>query len=418
MDFLGAILILSSLITSSWLILQALYSPHDERVERCEDKKITYSIIIAVKDEDPEVIGSLVENLKGLEYPEFEVIIVSDDSPERFREIEKLEVPKNFRIVRREAPTGRKAGALNYGVSLAKGEVLVFLDSEARVERDFLKILSRTPWEDAVALRLKVRESKGRLQRLYSQMTDYSMEHLFLGRAVRGFPIFPNGSAFAIRREVLASLGGWNEGKVAEDLDMGIRLFLHGYQVRYIHDIVVETLAPFTWRDLFQQIRRWAYGSGELLGSSLKMLTKGGRGLEGFVYANQWGIYPLFLLTALVVGALDIWFRPSLLAVATSFGIYAISALIFSLSSRTVESDLRLPVMILAASLIGYLSGLLRINFKWSVTPKRPKGNEETPLILKVISWTYYIIGIFSIRDDVIMGLVLVVVSLLMLSIP
>jgi len=307
---------------------------------------------------------------------------------------------------------------LNYGVSLAKGEVLVFLDSEARVERDFLKILSRTPWEDAVALRLKVRESKGRLQRLYSQMTDYSMEHLFLGRAVRGFPIFPNGSAFAIRREVLASLGGWNEGKVAEDLDMGIRLFLHGYQVRYIRVIVVETLAPFTWRDLFQQIRRWAYGSGELLGSSLKMLTKGGRGLEGFVYANQWGIYPLFLLTALVVGALDIWFRPSLLAVATSFGIYAISALIFSLSSRTVESDLRLPVMILAASLIGYLSGLLRINFKWSVTPKRPKGNEETPLILKVISWTYYIIGIFSIRDDVIMGLVLVVVSLLMLSIP
>ncbi|AWR98826.1 glycosyltransferase [Metallosphaera hakonensis] len=422
MFFIDALIILSAILSSLWVLLQAFYFTRKEITCKHHEKgNSSVSIIVAIKDEEPSVIKELIENLSSLNYENYEVIIISDDKEERFRELSTLSRPPNFKLVRRDLPRGRKAGALNYGVSLAKGDILVFLDAEARVDPDFLvgvsHHLARSP---ALSLRLRVRDPKNKLQRLYSGITEFSMNSLFRGRYLKGLPVFPNGSAFAIRSKVLRDVGGWKEGIVAEDLEIGIRLYMEGVDVEYVDDVIVETLAPYSWKDLFIQLKRWAYGSGQLLPYSLQMAKKGLRGIEGAIYANQWGVYPVFLVVLLIAGLLSPLFFSSVYTWIGSLSLFLISTLVFSVRSNTKEYDIRIPTLMISAFIIGYISGLMKTGFNWKVTPKKEVSEDETwiPLEVNLVSFIFLGSGLIAMQYEFLQGCILLIISLILLVIP
>ncbi|BCS92804.1 MAG: uncharacterized membrane-anchored nucleotide-diphosphate:sugar transferase [Metallosphaera javensis (ex Sakai et al. 2022)] len=421
MLFIDVVIILSAILSSSWILLETFYytrSGISYPAKGSAGGKA--SIIVAIKEEDPSTISELVENLSKLNYSDYEVILVSDDSEEKFERLKHIKLPVNFRLVRRDKPHGRKAGALNYGVSLSSGELLVFLDAEARVDPDFLtKVSTHLRQAEAVALRLKVRDLKNKLQVLYSGITEFSMDSLFRGRYLRGLPIFPNGSAFAIKSSTLKRIGGWKEGVVAEDLEIGIRLFLNGVKVGYADDVVVETLAPYNWKDLFHQMKRWAYGSGQLLPYSLSMISKGIKGIEGAMYANQWGIYPVFFIMLLIAGFLSPILSSSPIIWISSMSLFLLSSLVFSLRSRTREYDLRIPALMISAFLSGYFLGLFNAKFSWRVTPKVEREQELwIPLEPNVISYLFLVSGIITLKSYLIQGTILFVISIILLIIP
>ncbi|EWG06941.1 MAG: family 2 glycosyl transferase [Candidatus Aramenus sulfurataquae] len=391
--FLSLLLLVSSVFSSAWLILQGIYYASEEKVSRGEERKEKISVVVAIKDEKVETVKSLVDNLSKLDYEDYEVIIVSDDSEERFRELLSIPMPENFRLVRRERPRGRKAGALNYGVQLSKGDYLVFLDAEARVEKDFLREVAKLTNYDAIALRLIVRNREG-LGKIYSRMTDFSMASLFRGRERRGLFVFPNGSAFGIRKSVLLALGGWKEGTVTEDLEMGIRLALNGVQVKYFDRPTVSILSPFTYYDLYAQVKRWAYGSGELLLEGLKLLRKGIRGLEGFLYVAQWGIYSFFPLSLILVsmfpGSVSLpWYLLSLAIYGASLAFYYGRSM-----EGSGEIDLS-SVLVIFASMVGFAQGLSRLKFEWRVTPKMPV-KEKVPTSLHVLKYLLFLLALYD----------------------
>ncbi len=92
MFFIDALIILSAILSSLWVLLQAFYFTRKEITCKHHEKgNSSVSIIVAIKDEEPSVIKELIENLSSLNYENYEVIIISDDKEERFRELSTIE---------------------------------------------------------------------------------------------------------------------------------------------------------------------------------------------------------------------------------------------------------------------------------------------------------------------------------------
>ncbi|MCY0884130.1 MAG: glycosyltransferase family 2 protein, partial [Acidianus infernus] len=91
--FLGFLLVFSSLLSSSWLFLQVYYIKSikgegiENRIDLQSQNKHKISIIIAIRNEEADTINELIQNLRNIDYDNYEVIIISDDPPEKFREI-------------------------------------------------------------------------------------------------------------------------------------------------------------------------------------------------------------------------------------------------------------------------------------------------------------------------------------------
>ena len=383
MIFYEAFLLILTIIPVFWNFLQVYYFLKSNNIKlnnehyKTNDHK-SFSFIIAEKNEKEEIIDGLINNLLNLDYDDYEIIIVSDDSSEMFKKkYEKYKGIQKVKAVNRINPKGKKAGALNYGVSLAKNEYLVFLDADARVDKDFLKRISEYDFE-ILALRLRIYNAQTQVQKYYKEFAEKVMDSLFKARYYLGLPIFPNGSALCIRKDTLIKLGGWKEDLITEDLELGIRLFIKGYKVKYANDIVVYSLAPFTLNDLYSQIERWAYGSAQLFLTSLGMLKKGIRGIEGFLYSQQWGIYGLFVFAISIFSALNFILKIPSFIYLLSILLYGLSLSLYSMAYKTKVNDIRLPVVLLNASISGYIKGLFRLPFSWRVTPKtKEKGTEE-----------------------------------------
>lgn len=378
------LLLFSSILPAIWNILQVYYlslKVYETKNQKFYKDHKAFSIIVAEKGEKKEVIDGLIKNLLSIDYDEYEIIVVSDDPYESFRrKYSEYEGIKKLRIVNRDDPKGKKAGALNYAIKLAQNPYLVFLDADARVEKDFLKKLTEYEFE-ILSLRIKIYNAETWVQKYYMYFTEKVMDSLFRARSHLGLPIFPNGSALSIKKEILLEIGGWREGLITEDLELGIRAFIKGHKIEYADDILVFSLAPYTLTDLYNQIERWSYGSAQLFIESIKMLKKGIKGLEGFIYSQQWGIYGLFILVLSTLSALDFLLKIPIMWYFISFLIYGFSLVIYGLKFNAKITNTKLPITILNASMSGYIKGLFKIPLIWKVTPKVKEVTEENEKI-------------------------------------
>jgi hypothetical protein len=77
--------------------------------------------------------------------------------------------------------------------------------------------------------------------------------------------IIQHGTMTMIRREALASVGGWSEWCITEDAELGLRLFERGHKALYIPVTYGRGLIPDTFNDFKKQRFRWAYGAMRVL---------------------------------------------------------------------------------------------------------------------------------------------------------
>lgn len=123
------------------------------------------SILVPAYNESVGIIGS-VRSLLGIEYPEYEVIVVNDGSSDDTLEklIEEFSLVKMNRVVRKQVETkevkavyrsklydylyvvdkqnGGKSDALNAGINLSNYPYFCSIDGDSVLERDaFLKVM-------------------------------------------------------------------------------------------------------------------------------------------------------------------------------------------------------------------------------------------------------------------------------------
>lgn len=215
------------------------------------------------------VADSLVAGLLALDYPRsrLEVVLVDDASTDGTGEmLDRLTAGHpHVRILRRPAGAGSgKPGALNDGLKLVGGEVVVVFDADHIPHPDVIRRLARhfqDPRVSAVQGRCVVRNwEESMLSRAVA--IDYLSGYLVneYGRqALFELPAY-GGANCAVRTSTLRRMGGWNVDSVTEDTDLTLRIILVGDKVRYDVTAVDTEQAPTTFRRFWGQRYRWARG--------------------------------------------------------------------------------------------------------------------------------------------------------------
>jgi biofilm PGA synthesis N-glycosyltransferase PgaC len=235
------------------------------------------SIIVPVFNEEAVILSAL-QSLLSLDYPEFHVLVIDDGSTDRTRELASTLAGNYGRITLRvvSKSNGGKAAALNTGLAMAKTPYVLCMDGDSRLHPATLRH-AMTHFDDprvaAVAGNVKVVNRNNIWTRL--QALEY-IEGLNLARRAQGFLRIVNiipGPIGVFRRDVLLSVGGYDDDTFAEDADLTLKLVTAGWHVVYEERAIAWTEAPEIFVDLIRQRYRWTRGILQALRKRASLLS-------------------------------------------------------------------------------------------------------------------------------------------------
>jgi cellulose synthase/poly-beta-1,6-N-acetylglucosamine synthase-like glycosyltransferase/peptidoglycan/xylan/chitin deacetylase (PgdA/CDA1 family) len=268
------------------------------------------TVVIPAYNEE-RVIATTVSGILASTYRNLEILVIDDGSQDATLAVLNEQFHGNERVQILGIPNGGKANALNIGLTLAHGEVVVALDADTQFERDTIARLVR--WfvnEDvgAVAGNAKVGNRINMITRW--QALEYIVAQNLERRALAALgtlTVVP-GAVGAWRRSALVELGGFPPDTMAEDQDLTIALQREGYAVGFDSSAVAWTEAPTKVRGLAKQRFRWAYGTLQCLWKYRRMTFRPRYGALGLIALPQVWMFQI-LLTALapVADLLLIW---------------------------------------------------------------------------------------------------------------
>jgi GT2 family glycosyltransferase len=216
------------------------------------------SVVVAAYNA-ARTLDDCLESLVPLRYPDYEVIVVNDGSTDRTAEIAE-EYP--FRTI--HTPNRGVSAARNEGMRAASGEIVAYIDSDAKAEPDWLSYIAATftesdvvgvggpnivPDEDNWVAKCVYRSPGGPTQVM---LDDQSAEHI-------------PGCNMSFRKSALEDIGGFDPvfTKAGDDVDVCWRLIDRGYRIGFSPSAVVwhhrRPSATEYWR---QQV---GYGESEAL---------------------------------------------------------------------------------------------------------------------------------------------------------
>lgn len=272
------------------------------------------SIHIAARNEPPAVLIATLESLlRQTDAPEHEVIVMINNTPcaELWQPVEHWchKAGRQFRLVRRDRVTGAKAGALNIALRQTRPTAshVVVLDADYQVVPGFLSVIAaelRRTGADFVQFPQAYRHLSPRTQGLSFELAEYFNRHA--RAANRADAMLLTGTLSVIRRDALATVGGWPSQSCTEDAELGTKLIAAGYRGVFIDRVVGRGLMPLDLRNLHGQRQRWAAGNARVLAGALRGWLGPGRDA---------GAGPLQRM--LVVAQLAAWLNLGAVAVVT-----------------------------------------------------------------------------------------------------
>ena len=247
----------------------ALERVTDEEALSISDSDLPFYTIMIPAYNEASVIVKLVENVAELDYPadKLEVLIlVEADDEATLSALRTATAPWQFRLVLIPPAEPRtKPKALNFGLTLARGEIIAVYDVEDAP--DILQLRRA-----AVALgRYGPEVGCVQAQLTYSNATqniitrwftiEYAMWFSFFlpGLSSLGAPIPLGGTSNHFRRSALRTLGAWDPYNVTEDCDLGIRMFREHYQIKVLESETLEE-ANSDFVNWVKQRSRWYKG--------------------------------------------------------------------------------------------------------------------------------------------------------------
>jgi cellulose synthase/poly-beta-1,6-N-acetylglucosamine synthase-like glycosyltransferase len=271
------------------------------------------------------VVERLLSAVARLDYPrELLDIQVLDDSSDETTQLGRAKVEElsrqgfDVRHVRRASRDGYKAGALDYGLGSAKGELIAVFDADFVPERDFLTSLAghfRDPGIGMVQARWShLNRDESYMTRVLALMLDG--HHYVENRARFGAGLLFNfsGTGGIWRKSAILDAGGWQHDTVTEDLDLSYRAQLRGWRFIYRADVAVPAELPSEMSALRAQQYRWAKGTVQtarkLLPAIQHSRLSAGQRVEAAFHLTPHFAYPLTMaLTLLLLPTL--WFLPA-----------------------------------------------------------------------------------------------------------
>lgn len=298
--------------------------------------------ILAPAYSEEATIRQSVRALLTLGYPQLEVVVVNDGSPDGTlaalcdefaltpvhpiyeRRLDTKAVTSLWRsrthpdLVVADKENGGKADGLNAALNLASGELVCAIDADTLIEPDALVRIVRPFLRSStvvaaggtigVANGSVVRDGRVRRprppRRLLPgvQAVEYLRAFLFgrLGWNRLGGNLIISGAFGLFRREAVIETGGYRHDTVGEDMELVAAVRRQGVEggraanVVFVPDPVAWTEVPETLASLGRQRDRWQRGLADVLGRHRRLLANPRYGALGLV------VMPYFVLVELL----------------------------------------------------------------------------------------------------------------------
>jgi 1,2-diacylglycerol 3-beta-glucosyltransferase len=308
-------------------------------------RRPTFSIVVGARDE-AAVLRHLVFDVSRQDYraadgsPLFELIVVDDRSTDGTAEAVRAAALEHgiaaitHVVLRRgdDLPDGKGAALTAAQPDACKGDVVLVLDADARLEPWFLRRAAGYFAAGANALTARRRILSSDSSWLAgAQADEQTMDgELNRGRWGLGGCSEFRGNGIMVRRKLLAAVGGWRSAALTEDIDLSSRIAAAaGERVAWALDAEVwEEPVRDMW-SLWSQRLRWAEGAfrrafehGPSVIHSSKLPV--GARLDFLAYVSQLAVPPVVLGAA--AAAAFTGRRRSLLSIVT--GYLGVSALL------------------------------------------------------------------------------------------
>jgi cellulose synthase/poly-beta-1,6-N-acetylglucosamine synthase-like glycosyltransferase len=267
------------------------------------------------------VIDRLIDAVCKLDYPRdrFEIQVLDDSTDETMGVAQEIVeryargfagmAPQPIVYLHRSNRHGYKAGALDKGLDVARGEFVAIFDADFVPPPQWVMQVIHHFAEPGIGM---VQTRWTHLNRNYSFLTQveailldghFVLEHG--GRSRAGVFFNFNGTAGMWRRETISTAGGWQHDTLTEDTDLSYRAQLVGWHFKYLQDVECPAELPIEMTAFKTQQARWAKGliqtGKKILPRVLKSDAPWHTKLEAWYHLTANISYPLMILLSVLL---------------------------------------------------------------------------------------------------------------------
>ena len=319
---LNSLIVITTVILrafSLYFLIVALFAVKKPSGFAPANPRTKFACLVAARNEE-QVIGRLVDSLRAQDYPKslYDIYVIPNnctDGTERAARQARAEIIHCSTHVR------CKGDALHEAIDrilTCDYDAFCVFDADNVVDRQFLSRMNDAFCGGAQAAKGSLRVKNpgdswvSGWYGLYFTLFD-----IFYSRARTNCGLSAKlvGTGFAVRRDVLEQMGGWNTKTIAEDAEFSAQCAAMGVRIHYVPNAVTYDEAPVTLAVSMRQRRRWCSGimtvAGQRLGALLPALRRRGgmRALDMMVFlitpftqALSWIPLALGLLSAVSAG--------------------------------------------------------------------------------------------------------------------
>jgi cellulose synthase/poly-beta-1,6-N-acetylglucosamine synthase-like glycosyltransferase len=278
------------------------------------------------------VVERLLDHVARLSYPRSKLEIqVLDDSTDESRHIARAKVSHlraappaqgegtradwdgelDIVYLHRIDRTGYKAGALDEGLKVAKGELVAIFDADFLPQPDFLReLVPHFTTDEKVGM---VQARWGHMNRDVSLLTRVQAlmldgHHLVenRARAAAGWLFNFSGTGGMWRKRAIGESGGWQHDTLTEDLDLSYRAQLKGWRFVYRENVVSPAELPEDVSAFRAQQFRWAKGTVQTARKLMKRVITAPeltlmQRIEAVFHMTPHFAYPLMVLLSVLL---------------------------------------------------------------------------------------------------------------------
>ncbi len=287
-----------------------------------------FSVIVPTynrADEISELLNSLVN--QTIDDSLFEVIVVDDGSTDSTREIiSNLHSKTSLNISFLKQDHKGPGEARNFGMANAKGEYLLFIDSDC---------IANENWLTSYKIRLENEQKKpagfggpDKVLSIFSPVQkaiDYSMTSFITTGGIRGHSkkgiskYYPRSFNMGVRKDVVDKIGGMGKLRHGQDIEFSHRILSTGEPVFKVDDAVVYHKRRMSIKKFFRQVFNWGVAR-----INLSLIDKGM--LEPIHYFPAFGtiIIILFIILAIIFPGIFGWFVLLGILILLAMGVHGI----------------------------------------------------------------------------------------------
>ena len=263
------------------------------------------SILIPAYNAEKTIIDC-INAIKRNTFLNFELIVIDDGSKD-----ETVTLLQENNVSYYKRPHLGKVDALNYGLEKTTGELILTVDADTFVEKNYIEKMI-APFSDekvAATSGAVVVKNKGGLLGLF-QNIEYHQNNLIRRSFSKVFStgIWFFGCLACYRKDALEEINGFPKDTLAEDMDVAMVLKSRGYKTINVSDARGYTDVPTNLIDLYWQRSRWWVGGLQSLVKNRKLLHIRSNPSVLFLFINHfWWAFYAFISFPLFIYQINYW---------------------------------------------------------------------------------------------------------------